>query len=77
MALHIQINKNNIQKIYAGWTHYLTHDNGNRPFCVWISSSQSTHPTVHIYKQCYDNIGEDEPFDYIKFKPVNVFVGVS
>ncbi len=60
MEYQKQINKNNIQDLYTGWTHYLTHDNGNLPFCVWINSLQSNQPTVHVYKQGYITIGSDE-----------------
>lgn len=80
-----QIVKQNIQELHAGWTNYLTHDNGSRPFSVWISPDSVT---VRVYKQDWDNYNSDDldnldssSSNYTKFicefKPVNIFVGVS
>lgn len=81
MEYQIQITKNNINEIHVGWTNYLTHDNGNRPFSIWISPDTVT---VRVYKQDWNNSDSEDPFsssNYTKlikeFKCVNVFVGIS
>ncbi len=55
-----QVYKNDIRQVYAGWNHYLIHDNGNIPFCVWINQKPSTSKSsVHIYKQDWNNMLSD------------------
>ena len=42
-----------VLKKHYNYAYYLTHDNGARPFCVYINEEQND---VHVYKMkggCY------------------------
>ncbi len=70
-----------IKETHKDWKHYLIHDNGGRPFCVYISPENK----IDIYKVNKNNTFTEN--DYAKiytytefvmsFKPKKTFVGKS
>jgi hypothetical protein len=53
--------------------YYLTHDNGGRPFCVYVDESQNE---VHIYKSSNSN-NEDYAVHIGSYKFFQIFIGLS
>ncbi len=71
-----------IRSNHKGWKIYMTHDNGGRPFCVYISPNKKE---VDVYKVDEDDIPKDDDYGkvhtYLKhvksFKPLDIFIGKS
>ena len=55
--------------------YYLTHDNGSRPFCVYVDEM---HSEVHIYKSSNSNDDRDDYAIHIgTYKFLQIFIGLS
>lgn len=71
-----------IRSKHKGWKVYMTHDNGGRPFCVYISPNKKE---VDVYKVDEDDTPKEGDYGkvhtYLKlvksFKPIDVFIGKS
>ena len=55
------------------YKYYLTHDNGGRPFCVYVDESQNE---VHIYKSSNSN-NKDYVVHIGSYKFFQIFIGLS
>ena len=54
---------NAIMKAHQGWSRYMTHDNGSRSFCVYVSSKTkkaNPNPKVDVYKASKEGFSEKE-----------------
>ncbi len=75
--MNMSVNLNKKLEKYYGYEYYLTHDNGGRSFCVYISQEQND---VLIYKSKSEENNKDiKNFSELvgKYKPQKVFIGKS